>query len=54
MFTTKAALIIQSFLTTMFLLFANAIQENPSIFNIAILTLITILIVLLITDKGAE
>ena len=54
MFTTKAALIIQTFLTTMFLLFANAIQENPSIFNIAILTLTTVLIVLLITDKGAK
>jgi hypothetical protein len=45
--TKNLSLLICIFLTVLFVLFFDGVSENPSIFNIAVLTLTTILITLL-------
>ena len=54
MFNTKITFALTVFLTTMFILFVDGVSNNPSIFNIAILALITIMATILFFDKGAK
>ena len=45
--TKNLLLLICIFLTVLFILFFDGVSENPSIFNIAVLTLTTVLITIL-------